>query len=302
LRLGNRSAAIDVLDNIYVIHARHHGADDPALLPTVERIFDWYAGRLSPPEAPLLPADLQNLSYLKGRAAALTEAEFGLGNARTALRYRELGQIHYQAIRYFTETGQSPNPELVLESEGSSNLALLEAATVDHLKAGEAAFQRAVQAWQANPAATDLERAEAMAELGDWYLVLRYFRQARHQYEEAWRLLAHSDEYRHLADAYLGAPAPLRFLNGSERFARELEPAPEGGLEVSMAVSLTGRLYDVEIVKAPETLSPQQLSAWKAQLQTTRFRPAVVNGRSQSVSGYVWRTLAQDAADSPWSG
>jgi tetratricopeptide (TPR) repeat protein len=302
LRLGNRSGAIDVLDNIYVIHARHYGEDNPALLPTVEKIYDWYVDQLSPVAVPLLPADLQNLSYLMGRAAALTEAEYGLGDARTALRYRELGQIHYQAIRYFTQTGQSPNPELVLPSEGSSNLALLEQATIDHLKAGEAAFERAVLAWRENPAATDLERAEAMAELGDWYLVFKYFRKARRQYEEAYRLLAHSDDYRGLAESYLGVPAPLRFLNREERFARDLSPAPAGGLEVSMAVSLTGRLYDVEIVRAPEAVSPEQLTALKSHLESTRFRPAVVNGRSQSVSGYVWKALAQDSEDLPWSG
>lgn len=302
LRLGNRSAAIDVLDNVYVIHARHHGEDSPALLPTIEQIYDWYVDRLSPARAPLLPADLQNLSYLMGRAAALTEAEYGLGHARTALRYRELGQIHYQAIRYFAQSGQLPNPELVLESEGSSNIDLLEGAPVDHLKAGEAAFERALLAWQENPAATDLERAEAMAELGDWYLVFRYFSKARRQYEEAWRLLAESDDYRDLAETWFGMPAPLRFMNGADRFARDLQPAPEGGLEVSMAVSLTGRLYDVEIVHAPAAVSPQQLSALKAHLESTRFRPAVVNGRSQSVSGYVWRALAQDAEDLPQNG
>jgi tetratricopeptide (TPR) repeat protein len=302
LRLGNRSAAIDVLDNIYQIHARHHGEDNPALLPTVERIYDWYVDQLSLAAAPLLPADLQNLSYLMRRAAALTEAEYGLGHARTALRYRELGQIHYQAIRYFTQTGQSPNPELVLESEGSGKLALLEGAVIDHLKAGEAAFERAVQAWRENPDATDVERAEPMAELGDWYLVFRYFRKARRQYEEAYRLLAHSDDYHGLAETYLGVPAPLRFLNRPERFARDLQPAPAGDLEVSMAVSLTGRLYDVEIVNAPAALSPDQVAALKADLESTRFRPAVVNGRSQSVSGYVWRALAQHSENLPWSG
>jgi tetratricopeptide (TPR) repeat protein len=302
LRLGNRTAAMDVLDNIYLIHARHHGEDNPALLPTVEKIYDWYVRQLSPAAVPLLPEDLQNLSYLMGRAAALTEAEYGLGHARTALRYRELGQIHYQAIRYFAQTGQTPNPELVLASEGSTNQALLERVAVDHLKAGEAAFERAVQAWQQNPDATDLERAEAMAELGDWYLVFRYFQKARRQYEEAYSLLAHSDGYRDLAEAYLGAPAPLRFLNRADRFARNLQPVPEGALEVSMAVSLNGRLYDVEIVRAPEALSPEQLTALKADLESTRFRPAVVNGRSQSVSGYVWKALARDSEDPPWSG
>ena len=302
-RMGNRPGAVQVLDNIYRIHARHYGEDNPDLLPEIEKIVAWYREQLMLDGNPVRPADFQNLGYLVRRMAELTEARHGLGHPQTALQYRELGQVHYQAIRYFLETGLSPNPELVMESEGSSNVALLEQSTTHHLKAGEEAFARAVEAWQENPDATELQRADAMAELGDWYLVFKYFRKARKQYEEAYRLLARSADYRSLADRYLGVPAPLRFLDSTEQFGREPPPpSSDSLLEVSMAVSLTGRLYDIEILKAPGDLSDEDLRSLREHLAGTRFRPAVVNGRSQSVEGYVWKALPLASASPSSSG
>lgn len=294
-RLGNPAAAIEVLNHIYVIFTRHHGEENPALLGDVEDLYDWYLDRLSVEGAPVGPSDFENLSFLMERIAALTEARYGLGHALTASRYRELGQLHYQAIHHFIQTGQPPIPELVMQSEGSGNQALRERSTINHLERGEEAFERAVQARQENPDGTELELAEAMAQLGDWYLAFKYFRKARRQYEQAYRLLANQPEYRNLADQYLGTPAPLRFLNAAEPFVRNLEPPAAGRrLEVSMAVSLTGRLYDIEIVKAPDALSKDQLRAVKQHLESTRFRPAVVNGKSQSVQGFVFKALADE--------
>lgn len=302
-RLGNPAGAIAVLDHIYMIFARNQGEDNPELLGDVEAIYDWYLDRLSVEGAPVGPSDFENLSYLMERIADLTETRHGLGHAATASRYRELGQIHYYAIHHFIQTGQPPIPELVMQSEGSGNQALRERSTINHLVRGEEAFERAVQAWQENPDGTELELAEAMAQLGDWYLAFRYFGKARRQYEQAYRLLANQREYQNLADRYLGTPAPLRFLNSTGPFVRNLEPpGADAPLEVSLAVSLTGRLYDIEIVKAPDALSEDQLRSLKQQLKSTRFRPAVVNGKSQSVQGFVFRAQVDEPEAAESSG
>ena len=302
-RMGDRAGAVHLLDSIYRIHARHFGENSPELLPEVQNIVAWYRERLQQEGQPARPSDFQNVSYLLAREAALTEARYGLGHPATALIYRELGQAHYQALRFFFETGLSPNPELVMASEGSGKVELMAESTGEHLQAGEQAFDRAARSWLANPDATELQRAEAVAELGDWYLAFRYFNKARSQYEQAYRLLENSGEFRPLAERYLGVPAPLRFLDPAERFGLGPQPAPgESLLEVSMAVSLTGRIYDIEILKAPADLSEDDRHTLKEYLATTRFRPAVVNGRSSSIEGFVWKILPLEAISPDGSG
>jgi hypothetical protein len=292
LRMGNRTGVVQLLDSIYRIHARHFGANNPDLLPEVQKIAAWYREHLMQGDQTIRPSDFQNRSYLVARVAALTEARNGLGHRETALTYRELGQAHYRALSSFVETGLSPNPQLVMASEGSGNIALAEQSTLDHLQAGEKAFERAVQSWLANPGATELQRAEAIAELGDWYLVFRYFNKARRQYEQAYRLLAGRGDYRRLAERFLGVPAPLRFLDPAEQFGQGPPPASEQSLiEVSMTVSLTGRIYDVEVLSASGNLSEKDLHTIRQHLASTRFRPAVIDGRSRSVEGYVWKVL-----------
>lgn len=291
-RIGNRPGAVQLLDGIYRIHARHFGDDNPKLLPEVQKIRAWYLDRLMQEGQPARPSDLHNLSYLLAREAALTEAQFGLGHAETALAYREAGQIHFRAVSYYMESGLAPDPDLVMESEGSGRVALMEQSTSEHMEAGELAFVRAAESWLANPDATELQRAEAIAELGDWYLASRYFNKARKQYEQAYLLLASSDDYQPFAERYLGVPAPTSFLEPAVNFGQEPQPAPEGSLlEVSMSVSLTGRVYDVEILKAPGNLSEEDRRTIEEHLASTRFRPAVVEGRSSSVEGFVWKAL-----------
>jgi hypothetical protein len=123
----------------------------------VEAIYDWYLDRLSVEGAPVGPSDFENLSYLMERIAALTEARHGLGAAITSSRYRELGQLHFQAIHHFILTGQPPIPELVMQSRIRRRLR--ERSAINHLERGEEAFERAVQAWQENPDGTELELA-----------------------------------------------------------------------------------------------------------------------------------------------
>jgi hypothetical protein len=69
-----------------------------------------------------------------------------------------------------------------------------------------------------------------------------------------------------------------------------------------MAVSLTGRVYDIEILKAPGNLSEDDLRAIREHLANTRFRPAVVNGRSRSIEDYVWKALPRRSASPGSSG
>lgn len=292
-RVGDPQAAADALDHIYRIHAREYGEDDPAMLPVVEEIHAWYVDRLTAGTAPVLASDYQNLSFLMGRIAQLTETRDGLGTPRTALRYRALGQSHYRAIRHIIEAGQPPEPELVMNAGEASKQVAPDRLLVSHLLEGEEALKRAVQSWEVNPEGSELEVAEALAQLGDWNLALGFERAAAHQYEQAYQVLANSEEFGFLAADYLGTPAPLRLMNTSGSFLRDLHPAGEdGGLVISMTVTPDGRLRNVELTGVPASVPEDRLPVLKAQLETTLFRPAVVEGEVRTVEGFTWKAPA----------
>jgi hypothetical protein len=210
------------------------------------------------------------------------------------LSNRALAQAHFRAIHQVALTGQSPNPDLVMNADEGGNLLNPSRSMLEHFLAGEAALKRAVQSWQENPGATDLQIAEAVAQVGDWNLAFEYYRSAEHNYEQAYRILADSPGSDSLADDYMGRPAPTRVMNSGRSFVRDLEPPdPASRLEISMTVKPNGRLEDVEIVKAPESLSEEQSLEIRHILEGALFRPAVVDGKVLPLAGFVWEVPAQ---------
>ena len=287
---GNPEVAVEALEQIYRIHARHHGEDNPDMLPVLEQISGWYTERLARSDVPVRPSDYENLSYLAERIAYLTEAQYGLGHPQSASNNRALAQAHYRAIYQVALTRQSPDPELVMNADELGDRLNPDRTVISHFLAGEVALQRAVESWQENPQATDLQLAEAVAQVGDWNLAFEYYRSAEINYEQAYRILAASADFATLADRYMGQPAPIRFMNTGESFVRDPNPpAVAGSLEISMTVMDNGRLQDVEIIDAPESLSEEQSQKILGVLQGALFRPAVVNGEVRTLEDFVWK-------------
>ncbi len=296
---GNPEVAVEALEQIYRIHARHHGEDNPDMLPVLEQISGWYTERLARSDVSVRPSDYENLSYLAERIAYLTEAQYGLGHPQSASNNRTLAQAHYRAIYQVALTRQSPDPELVMNADEFGDRLNPDRTVISHFLAGEVALQRAVESWQENPDATDLQLAEAVAQVGDWNLAFEYYRSAEINYEQAYRILAASADFATLADRYMGQPAPIRFMNTGESFVRDPNPpAVPGSLEISMTVMDNGRLQDVEIIDAPESLSETQSQKILGVLQGALFRPAVVNGEVRTLEDFVWKItpLSSNAA------
>lgn len=289
-QLGNLGEAVSVIQNIYMLHARDGGENNPQILDDVVRLRDWYV-QTRPVRGPLTrTSDNLNRGFLADRVAELTESAEGLGSADAALQYREAAQVHFRSILHIARTAEPPQPELVISVDGKGSNLYFERAMSDHFKSGEMAMERAVASWQANPDAGALEVAESIAQLGDWYLALKHFRSAEKQYEKAYRLLASSKEAPHLADEYLGAPTPLRFLDNGDDFVRDLNPPlVHDSLAISMTVTRNGRLLGVQVMNPPEGETEEDIRNFTQRLENTRFRPAVINGKVEKLDHFLWK-------------
>jgi tetratricopeptide (TPR) repeat protein len=299
-QLGNAEAAVEALEHIYRIHALAYGEDNPDMMPVVDQISEWYTGWLAESGLPVRPSDYENLGYLAGRRAHLTELQYGLGHPETAKASRALAQAYFRTIHQVALTRQTPEPDLVINSDETGSQIGPDRSVVGHFLAGENALLRAVESWEENPNATDLEVAEAIAQVGDWNLAFEYYRSAENNYEKAWRKLAESPDYASVADVYMGKPAPIRIMNTTESYVRSLDPpSARSSLEISMTVLSTGRLQNIEFAKRPPDLSEKRSSEIKGLLENSLFRPAVVNGEVQTLEGFVWKVPGLVAGAGP---
>ena len=134
-------------------------------------------------------------------------------------------------------------------------------------------------------------KGRALADIGDWYLLIEKFHRAQDLYEEGYRVLAGDDATAELAAGYMTEPQPMDILTNPFRDAivDKSGALPETGLEVSMTVTGLGSIRDVEFLDAPEELTKDQLKRIRYQLQRIPSRPAIRDGEVLTTREFNWR-------------
>jgi len=284
--LGKMEVADDVLHTIYHINSKYYGEDSPELLPVLERIYQWYQVMRPPGSDVVHYPDYERTMELTGKMAQITEASKGMGHPDTSLAYRRLGEAHFQTVRYMmSEDMFSAVSEGFLETREG-----VEESTRDHFRSGRKAFEKYLESLLAQESSSPLEYAGGLADLADWFLVFGKSGDAWDHYEQAYQVLAESEEHAKLADSYMAQPKPVYFFDLTPGF---LEDAPaelqEMNLDISMTVTNLGSVRYVEVLNAPQGLSKNDLGNIKRRVRGILFRPAVKEGEVVTIKDFIWQ-------------
>ena len=287
--LGNRRDVDQVMENIYLINARNYGADAPEMIPVLDRMLGWYMNHrpLESPETRF--ADMERAELLAGRKAGILEMHYGLDDRQTAQVYRQIGQIHWQTARYVLSQGMSIERGLVVAVGSPPQNPNARAISVKSLVGnGRDAFAKVADCVNADPSRSQLERAEAIAQLGDWDLAFGRRRTAAESYAQAYALLAADPDYRGLADAYFSAPTPVRFMQ-EDLLPRE-SPVGKTSATVKVVMTVTegGRPLNVDIIEPPESFPADHVRLMKRMVSNMRFRPMLSKGSPVEAVDYIW--------------
>jgi len=290
--LGNDSQADDILRNIYFINSEYYGENSPELLPVLERIYHWYQERRPLGSTVSKYKDYDRNIELTEEMADVSEAVLGESSRDTAIALKRYAEAEFQMVRHLTGLGMTMTREdYVLATSGSLVPLGLGAESVDeHNNNGRKAYRKYLAILEADPATTPLEYAQALADLGDWYMVFDKSRRSRKLYEEAYAVLAQNPQYAEQAGAFMNQPAPMHFIPKPEPGFVDKAPVPvkEIDLEISMTVTSQGSVRDIEILNAPEDMLEDDLWQIKKQVQETPFRPAMQNGEVVTTRDYLW--------------
>jgi tetratricopeptide (TPR) repeat protein len=298
--LGNRKEVDQVMENIYLINARNYGADAPEMIPVLDRMLSWYTNHrpLEAPESRF--ADMERAELLAGRKAGILEKHYGLDNRQTAQVYRQIGQINWQTASYVLSQGMSIERGLVVAVGSPPQNPNARAVSVKSLVGnGRDAFAKVADSVNADPSRSQLERAEAIAQLGDWDLAFGRRRTAAESYEKAYALLAEDPDYSHLADAYFSAPTPVRFMQ-EDLLPRET-PVGKTSTTVKVVMTVTegGRPLNVDIIEPPESFPADHVRLMKRMVSNMRFRPMLSKGSPVEAEDHIWYLPLDEAGWSP---
>jgi tetratricopeptide (TPR) repeat protein len=287
--------ADEVLHNIRFINSEYYDDDNPELLPVLERIYQWYLVARPPGSHLSRFEDYERMIDLAQQMEQVSETAYGASHPETALAYRRLGDAEFQMVRHLTGMGFTLSPEryVIMMTDNVTPLGLGAQPVVDHYDDARKAYKRYLDALAANASTTPLEYAEALADLGDWYMVFEKIRKSSKLYEQAYQVLAQSPDFAELAEQWMSQPKPMHFatenLSGyQDQDGAEMQQQASR-LNISMTVTHYGKVLNIEVLQPPENLSKDALVLIKNQLRGTPFRPAMRQGEVVTTRDFIWQ-------------
>jgi len=297
--LGQWKEADEQQQYAFYVQNKAYGARDPRMISVFQNLARWnvtsfYRGIDPDPSQRLLQ------TYLLFRAAADTvEAHFGQRDPRYIELLQDVAGASDMMTRYAlegTSVGTATNPDIRMLTNfagaprgpqgGSSG-------------GGERALRRIIDFYsdddRPDNQETRLLKAQATANLGDWYLMRERRQAAMRAYEDAYEQLLAEENSAELIQQVFGE---IVFLPTFSTFADEKKEAfnigadsgaRQGYVDMSFDVSQYGRATNFDLLaQEPPDLTRVQMqvvSMVRAQL----VRPRIVEGRTVSSDGEKYR-------------
>ena len=251
----------------YRMLLRNYGRDDPALLPGLFKLADWY----------LSTYNIFSARRLYEHAAAVATKELPPEHPAHIRALRWLAATYraerfppYRALERRRRSGRSGagSPFAYVDATYRSN----RKSSINRFSRGESALIEVVTLLQARDDANATDVANAMLELGDWFLLFEKRPRAFTLYRKVWELL---EANRGLLASTFSVPSPLYLPMPKDpprpAHAR-LGDARDGVVEFSIDVNAEGLVANVEMLRSePGNLMDTQV---RRAVRHARYRPA----------------------------
>lgn len=284
--MGDLDQAQTVLDQLYSLNAKSYGQSDVRMLPVIESLMDWHS-KVYPLRKPkggfhtlIALEDLANDMY------KILDAEVSLKDPATPDRYKRIGKVQFLIANHIKHYGEPRDSSFSVAVEGSSGARTEPRTSYKHFKRGKAALQRVIESLMQQQPSIIVEQADAIANLGDWYLVFGQITSATKTYQLAEEIVDTTDNPDQLRTLLFQEAAVIDFSDGVEQAVRQEATAGAGAaepLQISMQISKSGFASDFQIVDDKATLTRDQLKVLQQHFRKKRFRPFFSDGKTQTV-------------------
>jgi hypothetical protein len=249
------------------VAVQSYGPDSIEILPTLAGLSSYFATRGS--TIPLLATTelrLQRNSLFKDsinlylRAIEIIEINYGINDLR-----------------------------LLPPLRGLASARLLQ---VSNQKYAKIALLRSLEIIDSNPNSDLTDRAQAMVDLGDLYIITSDAK-AQEIYLSAWTILQETPKTQQLASSLFGSPVRLYPRNSPflylEHLPDAVSPDDELFADLQYDVSPDGRAREIEVID--RNVPNEQVRLLRQALRIARYRPRIHNGELVSTEAVQIRQL-----------
>jgi tetratricopeptide (TPR) repeat protein len=297
LALGQWNEADELQQYAFYVQTRAYGYGDPRMIDVFQNLAKWniesfYRGVDEDPTLRL------RQTFLLFRAAADTvAAHFGPRDARYVELLRDVAGASDMMTRYAlpgvqVSTPINPNIRMVSEFAGGSR-------RPRSTGGGERAL-RSIIDFYSSPRRPDTDetriaKAQAIADLGDWYMIQSRRPAAMRAYRDAYEALQDSERADELAQQIFGEIVFLpKFSNFDDTKKEALGIHPDSGarlgyVDMSFDVSQYGRANNFEVLAQEPPGLTRVDSEIISTVRNNMVRPIIIDGRTINSTAQRYR-------------
>ena len=282
-KLGNQDKSLKALNQIYQISVKSYGATDKRMVPVINSLIDWHMNIYHQQRPKVGYSNLVMSEKLANEMHAILDGTTSLENVDGPAHYRRIADLHYVIADHITKHGE-PRESGFTVSTGSDSIRRSEARTsYRHFHRGKAALEKVVQTTIEQNNSVALDKANAIADLGDWYLLFGQKLTAIKTYQLAEEMLVSDENPESARESLFGTPKIIDF--GIKKKAQESTGSENQSVtvQVSMLISEGGVASGFYLTNESESeaLSDNEMKWLKKHFRNKRFRPRIVERQAQ---------------------
>jgi hypothetical protein len=251
------------------------------MVPVINSLIDWHMNIYHQQRPQVGYSNLVMSEKLANEMHSILDETKSLDNPAGPGYYRRIADLHYVIADHITKYGE-PRKIGFSVSSGSDSMNRSEARTsYRHFHLGKAALEKVVQTTIEQDSAIALDQANAIADLGDWYLLFGQKLTAIKTYQLAEELLNSDENPEGASQPLFDSPKTIDFgikKKTQESMGSENQPVT---VQVSMLISEGGVASGFYLTNESESLSDDEMKQLKKHFQSKRFRPRIVERQVQ---------------------
>jgi len=290
--LGDWEAVDDQHHFMMEVNGANYGWNDERMLPILDRLTRWHMFAFFEAVSPEPSHHLHMARSLFSAASRVIELNFGRYDLRLAKQLRGRRIADYYLASIMADEAESQQRLERMQNIGrDENFRFAQGTrTISQgYLSGLRSSRHVVDIYENNDSARPEEVAEAMAELGDWYLRFNKRQSAITTYLDAYNLLSENAETIAIRDQMFGRPKVLDF---AADYSDYLTPAGKdlatGYVLLELDLSKTGFVSRARFIEEKPAQPSMRRRALR-ELRSRRFRPRFENGAPVATSALKYR-------------
>ena len=281
--LGDWEQSQKAIDQFYIVNEKNFGEKDQRMVPIIESMLDWHAESYNSRDPKDSFPSLSAMERLAAKMHVILDDSADLGDPLTPEKYLRIGKIQYMLARHIKDFGLPQESGMSITTDRYATERNSPLTSHNYYSRGSAALQKVVKSVMEQKPSILLDQIEAIANLGDWYLIFGQSGSATKAYALADELISSTPESEEIRAKIFGAGKLINFDNPNNKMSSD-QNINLNLVNVSMTISRSGSALDIIVKNENKALTDDEELALRKYFKKRRFRPSFSEGKTRSMN------------------